>query len=121
MSHDVQGCGVGTASERTRTGITQSLLKKLVDLMNEFQRLRQRLQDEYRCVCCSVPLKPRSQGCHMQASTGYWVRQPAEAAREHNTAAKTHFDQRSTSALLYACLALLNASGLEMLELQASW
>jgi hypothetical protein len=40
---------VGSSSERTRTAITAALRKKLKDLMGEFQDLRQRLQDEYRC------------------------------------------------------------------------
>ena len=46
----VQGCGPGSSSERTRTAITAALRKKLKDLMGEFQELRQRLQDEYRCA-----------------------------------------------------------------------
>jgi syntaxin 1B/2/3 len=46
----LQGCGPGSSSERTRTAITAALRKKLRDLMGEFQQLRQRLQDEYRCA-----------------------------------------------------------------------
>lgn len=50
LLHVVQGCGPGSSSERTRTAITAALRKKLRDLMGEFQQLRQRLQDEYRCA-----------------------------------------------------------------------
>lgn len=48
---EVQGCGVGSSSERTRTAVTAALRKKLKDVMAEFQDLRQRLQEEYRWVC----------------------------------------------------------------------
>ncbi len=50
----LQGCGPGSSSERTRTAITAALRKKLRDLMGEFQQLRQRLQDEYRCAAAAV-------------------------------------------------------------------
>lgn len=46
----VQGCGVGSSSERTRTAITAALKKKLKDIMGEFSALRQKLQLEYRRV-----------------------------------------------------------------------
>ncbi len=44
----MQGCGLGSSSERTRTAITGALKKKLKDLMGEFQQLRGRLAGEYR-------------------------------------------------------------------------
>ena len=44
----MQGCGVGSSSERTRTAITAALKKKLKDIMGEFSALRQKLQLEYR-------------------------------------------------------------------------
>lgn len=59
----MQGCGPGSSSERTRTAITAALRKKLKDLMGEFQNLRQRLQDEYRCAhhpC--LPPSPTTRG-----------------------------------------------------------
>ena len=43
-----KGCGVGSASERTRTAITGALKKKLKELMGEFQELRVRLQNDYK-------------------------------------------------------------------------
>ena len=46
----VQGCGVGSSSERTRVAITAALKKKLKDIMGEFSALRQKLQLEYRRV-----------------------------------------------------------------------
>lgn len=49
----VQGCGVGSSSERTRTAITAALKKKLKDVMGEFGVLRQKLQQEYRCASSS--------------------------------------------------------------------
>ena len=45
-----QGCGVGSSSERTRTAVTAALKKKLKDIMGDFQVLRQRLNEEYRCA-----------------------------------------------------------------------
>ncbi len=44
----LQGCGVGSSSERTRTAITAALKKKLKDIMGDFSALRQKLQLEYR-------------------------------------------------------------------------
>jgi hypothetical protein len=46
----VQGCGPGSSSERTRTAVTAALKKKLKDIMGDFQVLRQRLNEEYRCA-----------------------------------------------------------------------
>ena len=45
-----QGCGLGSSSERTRTAVTAALKKKLKDIMGDFQVLRQRLNEEYRCA-----------------------------------------------------------------------
>ncbi|KAL1567632.1 syntaxin-132-like isoform X2 [Salvia divinorum] len=44
------GCGKGTAVDRSRTNMTNSLTKKFKDLMTEFQTLRQRIEEEYREV-----------------------------------------------------------------------
>lgn len=44
----VQGCGVGSSSERTRTAITAALKKKLKDIVGDFSALRLKLQLEYR-------------------------------------------------------------------------
>ena len=44
----LQGCELGSSSERTRTAITAALKKKLKDIMGEFSALRQKLQLEYR-------------------------------------------------------------------------
>ncbi|KAL1562387.1 syntaxin-132-like isoform X1 [Salvia divinorum] len=44
------GCGKGTAIDRSRTNMTNSLTKKFRDLMIEFQTLRQRIEEEYREV-----------------------------------------------------------------------
>ena len=50
LHYAAQGCGVGSSSERTRTAITAALKKKLKDVMGEFGVLRQKLQQEYRCL-----------------------------------------------------------------------
>ncbi|XP_020588717.1 syntaxin-132-like [Phalaenopsis equestris] len=42
------GCGKGTAVDRSRTAMTVSLKKKLRDKVNDFQNLRQSIQEEYR-------------------------------------------------------------------------
>uniref|UniRef100_A0A1D1Z974 Putative syntaxin-131 n=1 Tax=Anthurium amnicola TaxID=1678845 RepID=A0A1D1Z974_9ARAE len=42
------GCGKGTSVDRSRMAMTSSLKKKLKDRMNDFQALRQAIQDEYR-------------------------------------------------------------------------
>ncbi|XP_042061241.1 syntaxin-132-like [Salvia splendens] len=44
------GCGKGTAIDRSRTNLTNSLTKKFRDLVTEFQSLRQRIEEEYREV-----------------------------------------------------------------------
>ncbi|KAG1680000.1 hypothetical protein FOA52_007064 [Chlamydomonas sp. UWO 241] len=44
----LEGCGEGSANERTRTTITSGLKKRLRDLMAEFSDLRNRMEDEYR-------------------------------------------------------------------------
>ncbi|XP_002986653.2 syntaxin-132 [Selaginella moellendorffii] len=43
-------CGEGSSTDRTRMSMTVTLKKKLKDVMQEFQNLRQKLQDEYREV-----------------------------------------------------------------------
>lgn len=47
-SRRIAGCGPGTPSDRTRSSLTNSLRKKLKDLMEEFQSLRGKARDEYR-------------------------------------------------------------------------
>lgn len=42
------GCGPGTPSDRTRLSITNSLRKKLKDMMEDFQSLREKARREYR-------------------------------------------------------------------------
>eukprot|EP00249_Psilotum_nudum_P029002 c39099_g1_i1 orf=231-1163(+) len=42
------GCENGTSTDRTRTSITNSLRKKLKDMMGDFQVLRQTVMDEYK-------------------------------------------------------------------------
>ncbi|KAL8506748.1 hypothetical protein ACS0TY_017591 [Phlomoides rotata] len=44
------GCGKGTAVDRSRMTMTNSLTKKFKELMTEFQTLRQRIEEEYREV-----------------------------------------------------------------------
>ncbi|XP_075499597.1 syntaxin-132-like [Primulina tabacum] len=44
------GCGKGTAVDRSRMIMTNASTKKFRDLMNEFQALRQKIDDEYREV-----------------------------------------------------------------------
>ena len=44
----VRGCEEGSPTDRTRTSITNTLRKKLKDLMGEFQVLRQRMMEEYK-------------------------------------------------------------------------
>lgn len=44
------GCEVGSSTERTRTSITNSLKKKLADLMQEFTALRNNIVNQYRDV-----------------------------------------------------------------------
>lgn len=44
------GCGKGTAVDRSRMNMTNSLTKKFKDLMTEFQTLRQKIEEEYREV-----------------------------------------------------------------------
>ncbi|KAI5062513.1 hypothetical protein GOP47_0023052 [Adiantum capillus-veneris] len=44
----IAGCGPGTPSDRTRTSITHALRKKLKQLMEEFQSLREKARNEYR-------------------------------------------------------------------------
>lgn len=46
----LQGCEVGSSTERTRTSITNSLKKKLADLMQEFTALRNNIVNQYRDV-----------------------------------------------------------------------
>lgn len=68
-----KGSEQGSSSERTRTAITAALCKKLKDLMGEFQNLRLRLQDEYRCAlnfCQCTQCQPLSGGCKEQSPLG---------------------------------------------------
>lgn len=44
------GCGENSSTDRTRMSITNTLKKKLKELMGEFQALRQKFQDEYKEV-----------------------------------------------------------------------
>ncbi|XP_050896108.1 syntaxin-124-like [Lathyrus oleraceus] len=44
----IAGCGPGSSAERTRTMVVSGLGKKLKDMMDEFQGLRARMQDEYK-------------------------------------------------------------------------
>ena len=46
----LQGCAVGSSTERTRTSITNSLKKKLADLMSDFTTLRNNIVNQYRDV-----------------------------------------------------------------------
>lgn len=47
-SRQLANCGEGSSTDRTRTSITNGLKKKLKEIMDEFQELRNRLADEYR-------------------------------------------------------------------------
>jgi syntaxin 1B/2/3 len=42
------GCEAGTPTDRTHISITNTLTKKLKDLMGEFQELRQRIMGDSR-------------------------------------------------------------------------
>ncbi|XP_011042574.1 PREDICTED: syntaxin-121 [Populus euphratica] len=42
------GCGLGSSSDRTRTSVVNGLRKKLKDLMDGFNGLRQKISTEYR-------------------------------------------------------------------------
>ncbi|KAI4319851.1 hypothetical protein MLD38_033401 [Melastoma candidum] len=44
------GCEKGSNIDRSRTNVTNGMIKKFKDLMTEFQMLRQKIQDEYRAV-----------------------------------------------------------------------
>ncbi|OEL28794.1 putative syntaxin-131 [Dichanthelium oligosanthes] len=44
------GCGKGTSVDRSRMSMTTALKKKLKERMNDFQNLRQTIQEEYRGV-----------------------------------------------------------------------
>lgn len=47
-NRSVPGCGEGSSTDRTRMTITNSLKKKLKDIMDEFQDLRSKLSNEYK-------------------------------------------------------------------------
>lgn len=47
-SRNVPGCGPGSSTDRTRTSVVSGLGKKLKDLMDSFQGLRARMNDEYK-------------------------------------------------------------------------
>lgn len=44
----VPGCGPGSSTDRTRTSVVSGLGKKLKDMMDDFQGLRARMQQEYK-------------------------------------------------------------------------
>lgn len=45
---NIPGCGPGSSADRTRTSVVSGLGKKLKDMMDDFQDLRARMQDEYK-------------------------------------------------------------------------
>ncbi|KAL8151196.1 hypothetical protein V2J09_021004 [Rumex salicifolius] len=47
-SRGLPGCGPGSSTDRTRSGVVSGLGKKLKDLMDDFQRLRAKMQQEYK-------------------------------------------------------------------------
>ncbi|KAL0884774.1 hypothetical protein Bca101_008755 [Brassica carinata] len=47
-SRNVPGCGPGSSTDRTRSSVVSGLGKKLKDLMDSFQGLRARMNDEYK-------------------------------------------------------------------------
>ncbi|CAF2051369.1 hypothetical protein BRARA_I05176 [Brassica rapa] len=47
-SRNVPGCGPGSSTDRTRSSVVSGLGKKLKDLMDSFQGLRSRMNDEYK-------------------------------------------------------------------------
>ncbi|CAH2047880.1 unnamed protein product [Thlaspi arvense] len=47
-SRNVPGCGPGSSTDRTRTSVVSGLGKKLKDLMDSFQGLCARMNDEYK-------------------------------------------------------------------------
>ena len=44
----VPGCGPGSSADRTRSSVVSGLGKKLKDMMDDFQGLRSRMNDEYK-------------------------------------------------------------------------
>ncbi|KAI3966110.1 hypothetical protein MKW92_044688 [Papaver armeniacum] len=42
------GCGPGSSSDRTRTSVVNGLRKKLIDSMNNFNSLREKISSEYK-------------------------------------------------------------------------
>lgn len=47
-NRSLPGCGPGSSSDRTRTSVVSGLRKKLKDLMESFNGLRQKISTEYR-------------------------------------------------------------------------
>ncbi|KFK43422.1 hypothetical protein AALP_AA1G123800 [Arabis alpina] len=47
-SRNVPGCGPGSSTDRTRSSVVSGLGKKLKDLMDSFQGLRARMNNEYK-------------------------------------------------------------------------
>lgn len=45
---NIPGCGPGSSADRTRTSVVSGLGKKLKDMMDDFQDLRARMQNEYK-------------------------------------------------------------------------
>lgn len=50
LNRKEKGCGEGSSTDRTRMAITATLKKKLKGIMQDFQQLREKFQDEYREV-----------------------------------------------------------------------
>ncbi|XP_051131920.1 syntaxin-121-like [Andrographis paniculata] len=47
-NRSMPGCGPGSSSDRTRTSVVNGLRKKLQEMMNRFNELRQKMSSEYR-------------------------------------------------------------------------
>ncbi|KAJ1379233.1 Target SNARE coiled-coil-like proteiny domain [Sesbania bispinosa] len=47
-NRNLPGCGPGSSADRTRTSVVSGLGKKLKDMMDDFQGLRARMQQEYK-------------------------------------------------------------------------
>ena len=72
-----KGCGAGSVQDRTRTGITLTLRKKLSDLLASFSELREKLQNEYKEV-----VERRYQAIHGKKARPPRAR-PPRARRHH--------------------------------------
>ncbi|KAG2380471.1 Syntaxin-125 protein [Vigna angularis] len=47
-NRNLPGCGPGSSTDRTRTSVASGLGKKLKDMVDDFQGLRARMQNEYK-------------------------------------------------------------------------